>query len=75
MSETLSDRLRQFRIESLIREAEMIRDEPPGPQRAKEARSLIYTVMYKYALGQLSHGEREQILQIVAFARDDHATQ
>lgn len=73
MTESLSDRLRQFRIETLIREAEMIRDDPPGQQRSKEARSLIYSVMYQYALGRLSNAEKVQILQIVDFARDYHA--
>lgn len=73
MTESLSDRLRRFRIETLIREAEMIRDDPPGRQRSKEARSLIYSVMYQYALGRLSNAERERILQIVDFARDYHA--
>ena len=72
MSESLSERLRRFRIQTLIREAEMIRDDPPGQQRSKEAANLIYTVMYQHALGRLSNAEREQVLQIVSFARDYH---
>jgi hypothetical protein len=73
MSESLSQRLQRFRIQNMIREAEMIRDDPPSQQRSKEAASLIYTVMYQHALGRLSNAEREQILQIVNFARDFHA--
>jgi hypothetical protein len=64
MNESLSERLRQFRFQTLVHEAEMIRDDPPSHQRSKEASSLIYTVMYQYALGRLSNAEREQILQV-----------
>ena len=73
MNQPLSARLREFRFQSLIREAKMIRDEPPGPERSKEASSLIYSVMYKHALGRLSTAQREQILQTVDFAREHHA--
>ena len=72
MNESLSERLRRFRIQTLVREAEMIRDDPPSQLRSKEAASLIYTVMYQHAVGSLSNAEREQILQIVSFARDYH---
>lgn len=75
MSDSLSERLQRFRIQSLIHEAEMIRDDPPSQLRQEEAASLVYTVMYQHALGRLSNAEREQILQIVSFARDFHAPQ
>jgi hypothetical protein len=73
MSETLSDLLRRFRIETLVRQAEIIRDFPETEERTKEAAKLIYTVMYDHALGRLTHAEKAQILQTVDFARDYHA--
>jgi hypothetical protein len=73
MSETLSERLRRLRVQTLIREAELIRDDPPGALRTKEAHSLIYTVMYQSALGRLTSVEKQQILSIIDFARESHA--
>jgi hypothetical protein len=72
MAETLSERLRRLRVQTLIREAEIIRDFPAGPERTKEAHSLIYTVMYQSALGRLTSGEKQQILGMVDFARQRH---
>jgi hypothetical protein len=73
MSESLSERLRCLRVETLVREAEIIRDHPAGNERLKEANSLIYTVMYQRTLGQLTYAEKEQILGIIDFAREHHA--
>jgi hypothetical protein len=73
MSETLGETLHGLWIEMLVRQAQMIRDYPPGEVRTREARKLLYGVMYDYALGRLSHAEREQILSRVDFARDYHA--
>ncbi len=72
MSDTLSERLRRLRFETFVREAEMIRDHPAGSERLKEANSLIYTVMYQCALGQLTYAEKERILGIISFAREHH---
>ena len=73
MSQSLSERLRRLRVETLVREAEIIRDHPAGSERLKEANSLIYTVMYQRTLGQLTYAEKEQILGVIDFAREHHA--
>ena len=72
MSETLGETLHRLWIETRVRQAQMVRDYPPGKERTREARKLLYGVMYDYALGRLSHAEREQILSRVDFARDYH---
>jgi hypothetical protein len=73
MTETLGEVLRRFRIETLVRQAEIIRDFSDGEERTKEAAKLIYTVMYEHALGRLTPSEKSRILEIVDFARDYHA--
>lgn len=73
MSETLGETLHRLWIELLVRQAELIRDYPPGEERTSEARKLLYSVLYDCALGRLSRAEREQILSRVDFVRDDHA--
>lgn len=72
MSETLGETLHRLWIEMLDRQAQLIHDYPPGEERTSEARKLLYGVLYDYALGRLSHAEREQILSRVDFARDHH---
>lgn len=73
MSEPLAETLHRLRIETLLRQAQIIRDHPPGEERSREAQRLLYGVMYDHALGRLSHDEREQILSLLDFARDYHA--
>ncbi|HPM83877.1 MAG TPA: hypothetical protein PLF81_24390 [Candidatus Anammoximicrobium sp.] len=73
MSEKLGEALHRLRIETLVRQAQMIHDYPPGEERTGEARKLLYGVLYDHALGRLSYDERERILGLVDFARDYHA--
>ena len=73
MSETLGETLHRLWIEMLVRQAQLIHDHPPGEERTREARKLLYGVLYDSALGRLSHAEREQILSRVDFVRDHHA--
>jgi hypothetical protein len=73
MSETLAESLRRLRIEAFVRQAQLIHDHPPGDERLREARKLLYGVMYDHALGRLSSEERNQILSWIDFARDHHA--
>ena len=73
MSQTLAESLHRLQIEALLHHAQMIRDHPPGEERSREARRLLYGVMYDHALGRLSDDERERILSLLDFARDYHA--
>ena len=72
MSQTLAEILHRQKIDALVRQAETIRLHPAGEERSREARKLIYAVMFDHALGRLSHAEREQILGLLDFARDYH---
>ena len=72
MSETLAEILHRQQIEARVRQAETIRMHPPGEEHSREARKLLYAVMFDHALGRLSHAEREQILGRLGFARDFH---
>lgn len=72
MSETLAETLHRLRIETMLRQAQIIRDHPPSEERSREARRLLYGVMYDHALGRLSDDERERILCLLDFARDYH---
>ncbi|NLF72737.1 MAG: hypothetical protein GX575_27190 [Candidatus Anammoximicrobium sp.] len=73
MSEKLGETLHRLWIELLVRQAQMIGDYPRGEERTSEARKLLYSVMYEFALGRLSRAEREQILSWLDFVRDRHA--
>ena len=72
MGDTLAEILHRRQIEALVHQAETIRDHPPGEERSRRARKLIYAVMLDHALGRLTNAEREQILSLLDFARDYH---
>jgi hypothetical protein len=72
MSETLAKILHRQQIEALVRQAETVCAYQPGKERLREARKLIHGVMFDHAVGRLSHAEREQILELLSFARDYH---
>jgi hypothetical protein len=72
MTETLATILHRQKIEALVRQAETIRMHPSGEDRSREARKLIYAVMFDHALGRLNYAEREQVLETLDFARDFH---
>jgi len=74
MTESLCSVLRQMRMESLVRQAEFIRDCWQADcyslqERTDEARKLISAVLYDFALGKITAEERERVLDIVQFAR------
>ena len=72
MRETLAEILHRRQIESLVQQAETIRDHSPGEERSRESRKLIYAVMLDHALGRLNRAEREQLLSLLDFAREYH---
>ena len=74
MTESLSSVLRQMRMESLVRQAEFIRDCWQADcyslqERTDEARKLISAVLYDFALGKITAEERQRILDILQFAK------
>lgn len=71
MSETLAEILHRQQIEALVRQAETIRAHPPGEERLREARRMVYGVMFDHALRRLNAAERAQLLELLDFARDD----
>lgn len=73
MRERLAEILHRQQIEALLRQAETIRAFPPGDERVREARRMIYGVMFDHAVGRLSAAERAQLLELLEFARDFHA--
>lgn len=72
MSETLAEVMHRQQFESLVRQAETIRAYPPCEERLREARRLIYGVMFDHALSRWSDAERRQVLDLLDFARDHH---
>ena len=69
MSESLANSLRLIRIDSLLRQAEAIRDYSDSEEKTEEARKLIRFVLYEFALGRLDADTRHQILRVLNFAR------
>lgn len=74
MTESLSNVLRQMRVESLVQQAEFIRDCWQTEcyrfeERTGEARKLIHAVLYESALGRITAEERQRILDLLQFAR------
>jgi hypothetical protein len=74
MTESLSAVLSRMRVQSLVEQAEFIRDccESHGysfDERKKEARKLIHAVLYDYALSKITERDRQRILEILQFAR------
>jgi len=74
MTESLSSVLRQMRMESLVRQAEFIRDCWQADccgleERTDEARKLIQALLYDFALGKITAEERGRVLDILQFAR------
>lgn len=69
MCETLASSLRVIRLDAMRSQAQAIRDYPDSDERTEEARKLIHAVLYDFALGRISDEEREQILDVLHFAR------
>ncbi len=68
MTERLGDILRRMKKESLIREAETIRDHPPGDERDEEAWKYIREAMVQRALGRIGGEQEYEVFTILSFA-------
>jgi hypothetical protein len=73
MTEHLGDILRRMRKESLIREAETIRDYPSGGERDEEAWKYIREAMVQRAIGRIGREQEYQVFTILAFAMPSDA--
>jgi hypothetical protein len=69
MTQSLASSLRRARIDALLSQAEMIRDHRDCGQRTEEARKMIRSVLADFALGKMTEHERQQILDVLSFAR------
>lgn len=69
MNEPLSSSLGRIRTEAKIRQAELIRDHPASEERIDEARKMIRAVLYEFAVGKIEFDDRDEILQMLQFAR------
>lgn len=73
MTESLSSILSRMRMQSLLEQAAFVRDSCESgysrEERTAEARKLIHAVLYDFALGKITEEDREQILDILQFAR------
>jgi hypothetical protein len=68
--ESLASILERHRLESLLREAEMIRDHASCGGRMEEARKLIRFVLYEFALGKIDASARDRLLDVLHFAAE-----
>lgn len=66
--EYLSLSLKQRRRESLIADAEFIRDWPVAVERINEAQKLIREAMLQCTLGHITQGDEYRIYSILSFA-------
>ena len=68
--ESLASILERHRLESLLREAEIIRDYTASGEQIEEARKLIRFVLYEFALGKIDASARDRILDVLHFAAE-----
>lgn len=68
MAETLPAILRRQRIESLIAQAETIRDYPDGQERIDEAETHKRQARLERTLGNITSHEEHRIFSILSFA-------
>ena len=67
MAGNLAGILRQMRAKCLIRQAETIRDYPPGDERTQAAKSHVRQMMLQRTLVNISQQEEFRILSILHF--------
>jgi hypothetical protein len=67
MAGNLAGILRRMRAESLIRQAETIRDYPPGDERTHAAESHVRETMLQRTLANITRQEEYQIFSILHF--------
>jgi hypothetical protein len=67
--ESLPSALERHRLEFLLHQAETVRDYPDCAARMEEARKMIRSVLYEFALGRLPAETRDQILAVLQFGR------
>ena len=65
---TLSATLRQHRIESLVTQAEIVRDWEEGSERTEQATILIHEVMRAHMLGQMGYDVQTKLFSMLSFA-------
>jgi hypothetical protein len=68
--ESLAAVLERHRLDARIREAEIIRDYPPGDERTHEARKLVRFTLYDFAVAKIDAAVRDQILGLLEFAHE-----
>jgi hypothetical protein len=61
----LSATLRQREVEAMLDNAKLTHDAPEGPEKAEEAKRLVRTAMYKFALSQITEEEKQRLLTIL----------
>jgi len=68
--ESLAEILQCHRLEARIRDAEIIRDYPPGDERTEEARKLVRFTLYDFAVAKIDAAVRDRILGLLDFAHE-----
>jgi len=63
--DTLATVVRRNEVQTMLENARLTRDHPDGAERMETARRQVYRVLYKAALGEITEGERRQILDIL----------
>jgi hypothetical protein len=63
--ETISAIVRRNEVEAMLGNARLTRDWPMGEEKRAEAERQVRMAMYRSALGQISHEERDCILAIL----------
>ena len=63
--ETISAIVRRNEVEAMRGNARLTRDWPMGEEKRAEAERQVRMVMYRSALGRISHEERDCILAIL----------
>ena len=65
MESDLSAVLRHAEVKAIFNNANLIRNSADSPDQAAEAERQIRMAMYKFALGQMTQEEKQQILGIL----------
>jgi len=70
---SLSQALRQEHELTLVRQAELIRDWPPEPQRCEQAEIHVRLALWEQGIGRISRTAQHRVYSILSFVMPDDA--
>jgi hypothetical protein len=70
---SLAQALRQEHELAIVRQAELIRDWPPEPQRCEQAEIHVRLALWEQGIGRISQAAQRRVYSILSFVMPDDA--